>query len=120
MYGACYLAGPGDQNGDDQLDRENKFFRCGLSSNVGGDSGKLFFTEAVSLDVPEPSSFALMLAGLGAMALAARRRSRWAWLRCLTPHERRGYRVAARHCAEALSGTSGSASATRIASSVSH
>jgi hypothetical protein len=76
IYGTCYLAGPGDQNGDKKLDKENEFFGCGLSSNVGGNSGKLFFTEVVSLDVPEPSSYALMLAGLGAMALSARRRTR--------------------------------------------
>lgn len=75
-YGLCYLAGPGDENNDDTLDGINSRLKCGLSSNVGGDSGKLLFADALPVEVPEPSSYALLLAGLGALGAATRRRSR--------------------------------------------
>lgn len=63
-YLGCYLAGPGDH-------RVLKN-RCGLSSNVGGESGRLQFEAAV----PEPSSVALTLMALGSLVYFGRRRSR--------------------------------------------
>lgn len=60
-YAGCYLAGPGD----------NKVFnnRCGLSSNLEGAGALLKITP-----VPEAETYAMMLAGLGALGFMARRR----------------------------------------------
>jgi hypothetical protein len=60
-YAKCYLAGPGDHAvlGN----------RCGLSSNLQGAGAPLSITA-----VPEPSTYAMLVAGLGALAFVARRR----------------------------------------------
>jgi hypothetical protein len=72
-YALCYAAGPGDHEVGGFLGIESN--RCGLSSNVGGEGGRLSF-EAATTAVPEPGSLALMLAAaLGAIA-ATRRRTR--------------------------------------------
>lgn len=63
QYAGCYLAGPGDNN--------ILVNRCGLSSNLEGAGAVLKITP-----VPEPSTYAMMFAGLGALAFLARRRSR--------------------------------------------
>lgn len=71
-YALCYAAGPGDHRVGGFLGIESN--RCGLSSNVGGEGGRLSFAAANA--VPEPGSLALFLAaGLGA-AVATRRRTR--------------------------------------------
>jgi MYXO-CTERM domain-containing protein len=65
-YLGCYLAGPADPN---TVPIKSK--QCGLSANDNGKGAKLTFTP-----VPEPSSYALALAALGALAVSSRRRSR--------------------------------------------
>lgn len=62
-YAGCYLAGPGDN----QVGHN----RCGLSSNLEGAGAILKITP-----VPEPSTYAMMFAGLAALAFLGRRRAR--------------------------------------------
>jgi hypothetical protein len=61
VYAGCYFLGQG--NKDPKLDG------CGISSNLDGAGAKLTITP-----VPEPETYALMLAGLGAILLMSRRR----------------------------------------------
>lgn len=60
-YAGCYLSGPGDN--------AVAGTHCGLSSNLQGAGAKLTVTA-----VPEPSTYAMFFAGLGALAFVARRR----------------------------------------------
>ena len=61
VYAGCYFFGQG--SGHPKLDG------CGISSNLDGAGAKLTITP-----VPEPETYALMLAGLGAILMMARRR----------------------------------------------
>ncbi len=56
-YLGCYASGPGDNAVPGN--------RCGLSSNLQGQGAKLAITT-----VPEPSTYAMLFAGLGALAFA--------------------------------------------------
>ena len=61
-YASCYLFG---QNGT----LGSKLDSCGISSNLDSQGAALKITP-----VPEPETYAMMLAGLGALAFMARRR----------------------------------------------
>lgn len=69
-YLLCYREGDNQVGG-----RIIKPNHCGISSNVGGDSGALRFSAAIPAEVPEPGTLALLLAaGVGAAGLKLRRR----------------------------------------------
>lgn len=70
-YLLCYRKGDHKVGGFFGIEKN----RCGISDNVGGESGALTFSAATPSEVPEPGTLALVLAaGFGAAGLGLRRR----------------------------------------------
>ncbi len=70
-YLLCFRVGDHKVGGFLGIDKN----RCGISDNVGGESGALQFSAVPPSQVPEPGTLALLLAaGVGAAALRLRRR----------------------------------------------